>query len=83
MNETFLKLYEEELGHIRDLGADFGNQYPKIAGRLGLSRESCDDPFVERMIEGFAYLAARVRTKLDAEYSNFSEALLESVYPQL
>ena len=83
MNETFLKLYEEELGHIRDLSADFGNQYPKIAGRLGLSRESCDDPFVERMIEGFAFLAARVRTKLDAEYSNFSESLLESVYPQL
>ncbi|MCX6874553.1 MAG: type VI secretion system baseplate subunit TssF [Verrucomicrobia bacterium] len=83
MNETFLKLYEEELGHIRDLSADFGNQYPKIAGRLGLSREECDDPFVERMIEGFAFLAARVRTKLDAEYSNFSESLLESVYPQL
>jgi type VI secretion system protein ImpG len=83
MNETFLKLYEEELGHIRDLSADFGNQYPKIAGRLGLSREGCDDPFVERMIEGFAFLAARVRTKLDAEYSNFSESLLESVYPQL
>jgi len=83
MNETFLKLYEEELGHIRDLSADFGNQYPKIAGRLGLAREGCDDPFVERMIEGFAFLAARVRTKLDAEYSNFSESLLESVYPQL
>lgn len=83
MNESFLKLYEEELGHIRDLSADFGNQYPKIAGRLGLSREGCDDPFVERMIEGFAFLAARVRTKLDAEYSNFSESLLESVYPQL
>lgn len=83
MNETFLKLYEEELGHIRDLSADFGNQYPKIAGRLGMSREGCDDPFVERMIEGFAFLAARVRAKLDAEYSNFSESLLESVYPQL
>jgi type VI secretion system protein ImpG len=83
MNETFLHLYEEELGHIRELSADFGNQYPKIAGRLGLSREGCDDPFVERMIEGFAFLAARVRTKLDAEYSNFSESLLESVYPQL
>lgn len=83
MNESFLKLYEEELGHIRDLSADFGNQYPKIAGRLGLLREDCDDPFVERMIEGFAFLAARVRAKLDAEYSNFSESLLESTYPQL
>lgn len=83
MNENFLRRYEEELGHIRELSADFGNQYPKIAGRLGLSREGCDDPFVERMIEGFAFLAARVRTKLDAEYSNFSESLLESVYPQL
>lgn len=83
MNDSFLNLYEEELDHVRLLSADFGNQYPKIAGRLGLSREGCDDPFVERMIEGFAFLTARVRAKLDAEYSNFSESLLESTYPQL
>lgn len=83
MNDAFLRLYEEELGHIRDLGGEFAAQYPKIAGRLGMSREGCEDPFVERMIEGFAFLAARVRAKLDAEYHHFAEALLESAYPQL
>lgn len=83
MNDQFLKLYEEELSHIREMSADFGEQYPQIAGRLGIARDGCEDPFVERMIESFAYLAARVRTKLDSEYSNFAESLLESVYPQL
>lgn len=83
MNDQFLNLYEEELSHIREMSADFGEQYPQIAGRLGIARDGCEDPFVERMIESFAYLAARVRTKLDSEYSNFAESLLESVYPQL
>ncbi len=83
MNETFLKSYEEELGHIREVGAEFGRQYPGIAGRLALNRDGCDDPFVERMIEGFAFLAARVRTKLDAEYPVLCESLLETIYPQI
>lgn len=83
MNESFFKNYEEELGHIREVGAEFGRQYPRIAGRLAMSRDGCDDPFVERMIEGFAFLAARVRTKLDAEYPKFCESLLETVYPQI
>lgn len=83
MDDDFLKLYEEELGHIREMGAEFGRQYPRIAGRLGMAREGCDDPFVERMIEGFAFLAARVRKKLDAEYPKFCESLMETVYPLL
>jgi type VI secretion system protein ImpG len=83
MDERFLQLFEEELGHIREVGADFGRMYPRIAGRLAMGREGCDDPFVERMIEGFAFLAARTRLKLDAEYPKFCESLLETVYPLL
>jgi type VI secretion system protein ImpG len=83
MNESFLKNYEEELGHIREVGSEFGRQYPRIAGRLAMGRNACDDPFVERMIEGFAFLAARVRSKLDAEYPKFCESLLETIYPQI
>ncbi len=83
MNDLFLQRYEEELGHVREVGAEFGRRYPRIAGRLALNRDGCEDPFVERMIEGFAFLAARVRTKLDAEYPAFCESLLETVYPQI
>lgn len=83
MKDAFFKLYEEELRHIREMGADFCSQYPGKADRLGLNPDGCDDPFVERMIEGFAFLAARVRTRLDSEYGNFAESLLESVYPQM
>lgn len=83
MNREFLNLYEEELGHVRETAAEFGVRYPKIAGRLRLRHDGCEDPFVERMIEGFAFLAARVRAKLDAEYPVFCQSLLETVYPQL
>jgi len=84
MDKTFLRLYNEELQYIRELSGEFAAEYPKIAGRLALDREgkeACADPFVERLLEGFAFLTARVRRKFDAEFPRFTQALLETVYP--
>jgi len=84
MNRTFLGLYNNELHHIREAAGEFAREFPKIAGRLALdkdAKEECPDPFVERLIEGFAYLAARVQLKLDAEFPRFTQSLLETVYP--
>jgi len=55
-----LEYYNRELQHIREIGGEFAAEFPKIAGRLGLSGFECADPYVERLLEGFAYLAARV-----------------------
>ncbi len=66
------------------MAAEFAREHPKIAGRLGLDPsgdEVCPDPFVERLIEGFAYLTARIQTKFDAEFPRLSQSLLESVFP--
>jgi type VI secretion system protein ImpG len=65
------------------MGAEFAKEFPKIAGRLGGLDEfqPCRDPFVERLLEGFAFLAARVRLKIDAEFPRFTQSLLETVYP--
>lgn len=65
------------------MGAEFAKQFPKIAGRLGGLDEfqPCRDPFVERLLEGFAFLTARVQRKLDAEFPRFTQSLLETVYP--
>src|SRR5204863_7192688 len=84
MDERLLNLYNIELRHLREMAGEFAREYPKIAGRLALDRdakEACPDPYVERLLEGFAWLAARVHLKLDAEFPRFTQALLETIYP--
>lgn len=84
MDRRLLEHYETELRHLRGMASEFARDNPKIAGRLSLSPDSkvqCDDPYVERLLEGFAFLAARVHLKLDAEFPRFTQGLLETVYP--
>lgn len=81
MDPRLLKLYNRELQHVREVGAEFANEFPKIAARLGLESFECSDPYVERLFEGFAFMAARVQLKVDAEFPTFTQSLLEIVYP--
>jgi type VI secretion system protein ImpG len=81
MDPDFLRYYDQELQFIREMGAEFAKEFPKIAGRLGLEGFECADPYVERLLEGFAFLVARVQLKLDAEFPTFTQHLLEMVYP--
>jgi type VI secretion system protein ImpG len=82
VNPRFLRYYSQELQYLRELGGEFAQDYPKIAGRLGLDSFECADPYVERLLEGFSFLAARVQMKIDAEYPRFTQHLSELVYPQ-
>lgn len=81
MDNRLLRYYNEELRHLRTTAGDFAREFPKIAGRLSLDEFACGDPYVERLLEGFAFLAARVQLKLDAEFPRFTQAILETVYP--
>lgn len=81
MADEFLHYYERELAFLRRSGADFGRRFPKVAGRLLLEPNKCDDPHVERLLEGFAFLAARVHLKIDDDFPEISEALLNVIYP--
>ena len=83
MDPRLLKHYEAELSHIREMGSEFARDFPKIAGRLGLEGFECADPYVERLFEGFAFLAARVQLKIDSEFPQLIQNLLEIVYPQI
>lgn len=86
MHRHFLAYYEQELDHLRGMAGEFAQQFPKIAGRLALDPKdsgiTCKDPYVERLLEGFAFLAARVQLKLDAEFPRFTQNLLNVIYPQ-
>ncbi|MEM7047784.1 MAG: type VI secretion system baseplate subunit TssF [Pseudomonadota bacterium] len=81
MDPDLLRYYNQELHVMRELGGEFASTYPKIAGRLGLSSFECADPYVERLLEGFAFLAARIQMKMDQEFPAFTENLLEIIYP--
>ena len=81
MNPALLKYYSQELQHLREMGGEFADAFPKIASRLGLDGVDCADPYVERLLEGFSFLAARVQMKLDAEFPRFTQHLTELTYP--
>ena len=81
MRDELLLYYENELSYLRQLGAEFAQKYPKIAGRLVLEADKCEDPHVERLLEAFAFLAARVHLKIDDEFPEITEALLSILYP--
>ena len=81
MRDELLGYYERELSFFRQMGAEFAEKYPKIAGRLLLEPEKCEDPHVERLLETFAFLAARVRLKIDDEFPEITESLLGILYP--
>ncbi len=82
MDPRLLRYYNEELRHLREMGAEFAKAFPKIAARLGMEGLEVTDPYVERLMEGFAFLAGRIQLKLDAEFPRFTQRLLEIVYPQ-
>jgi type VI secretion system protein ImpG len=82
MDSRLLGYYERELKYLREMGGEFARDFPKIAGRLSLDEFACADPYVERLLEGFAFLSARVQLKLDAEFPRFVQSLLQTIYPQ-
>ncbi len=74
-------LVNEELEYLYDMGGEFDEQNPGVAPYLRLSNKDPQDPFVERLLDGFAFLSARVRLKLEDEFPRFVQSLLESVHP--
>ena len=83
MRDDLLLYYERELDYIRKMAVQFSEKHPKVASRLVLEPNKCEDPHVERLLEAFAFLAARVHLKIDDEFPEITEALLTVIYPQL
>jgi type VI secretion system protein ImpG len=81
MDDKFLNFYERELTFIREMGAEFAKKYPKIAGRLQLEPDKCEDPHTERLIEAFAFISARIHKKIDDDFPEITESLLSILYP--
>ena len=74
--------YQRELTYLRKMGRTFAHRYPKVASRLELGPDECADPQVERLIEAFAFLTARIQHQIDSEFPHITSALLGVLYPQ-
>ncbi len=74
----FSKYYLEEMAYLRDMGREYAQRHPETGGMLS---ESGSDPDVERLLEGFAFLTARIREKLDDELPELTHSMLELFWP--
>lgn len=82
MDDTFLRYYEHELDDLRRSSLRFAAEFPKVARRLQLGEHECADPYVERLLEGVAFLTARIARKIDTSQAEFPETLLNTIAPE-
>ncbi|MCA8951018.1 MAG: type VI secretion system baseplate subunit TssF, partial [Planctomycetes bacterium] len=73
--------FERELDFVHNLADEFAQRYPDRAGQLLFHRNRSDDPHVERLIQAFAFIAARIQLRLDDDYPELADALLQLLYP--
>lgn len=81
MSDALLAYFNRELEALRGLAGEFAERHPKIAGRLRLTKDTVDDPHVGRLLEGVAFLGARVQHRLDDEFPELTDGLLSVLYP--
>lgn len=82
LQKELLAYYQDELRYLRESGEEFAQRYPKVAARLELGPDGSADPNVERLLEAFAFLTARIRLNLDQQFPEITSALLDVLYPQ-
>ncbi|MEI6628708.1 MAG: type VI secretion system baseplate subunit TssF, partial [Alphaproteobacteria bacterium] len=83
VDDNLVRYYQDELSYLRQSGQEFAKQYPKIARRLELSDSESPDPHVERLLESFAFLTARLSKAIDDRFPQTAQALLSVLYPHL
>lgn len=81
MDPRLLRAYNDELAYLREAAREFGEEHEAVAGRLGLKTPTDPDPYVERLLEGVAFLAARVHLKQQDQYPEFTQHLLQAIQP--
>ena len=76
-------MFRGEINYLRHAGQDFSRKYPRIASRLEISGQESPDPQVERLLESFAFLTARIQARIEDQSALIPAALLQQTYPFL
>ena len=82
MIKTFLDYYRDNLHYIRSSAKDFAAEFPKIASRLEISAFDCEDPYIERLLEGTAFLAAKVDERISRGFPRMLESVICAISPK-
>lgn len=83
VDDNLVRYYQEELNYLRLSGQEFAKQYPKVARRLELSDKESPDPHVERLLESFAFLTAKLSKAIEDRFPQTAQSLLSVLYPHL
>jgi type VI secretion system protein ImpG len=83
MSQPIELFFERELQFLEETTRPFAERYPANASRLILETGRSIDPHLDRLIEAFAVLTGRVRHKLDSDFPELTESLLQVLYPHL
>ncbi|ORE92842.1 type VI secretion system baseplate subunit TssF [Aurantimonas sp. 22II-16-19i] len=81
MDEALLSSFEEELAILYERAEEFAAEFPGVAERLGGLKRDTVDPGIKALLEGAAFMAARVQLQLKAEFATFTTELLEQLLP--
>ena len=73
-----VKYFQDELMYLKEAGEEFAKQNPKLSRFLS---EGHEDPDVERLLEGFAFLSGRLREKIDDELPEMTQSLMTLLWP--
>jgi len=82
LNKNLLHYYQQELRYLQQQGEKFAKVHPKVAGHLGLTAGDQVDPLVERLLQGVAFLTARINQQMDGDYPEITRNVLNVLYPQ-
>ena len=78
-----LRYYQDEMRYLHEAGKAFAESHPEEAALLNVASLTDRDPYVERLFEGFAFLTARIRERLDDELPQYTDGLLNLLWPHL
>ena len=81
MDNLTLRYYDAEMRYLREAGKEFAEAFPDRAAQLNLDKPGAQDPYVERLFEGFAFLMGRLREKLDDDLPELTEGLVSLLWP--
>ncbi|MFP3999543.1 MAG: type VI secretion system baseplate subunit TssF, partial [Desulfobacterales bacterium] len=72
------KYYQQELQLLRELAVEFAEAHPALAPMLSGPSQ---DPDVERLLEGTAFMTGMLREKLDDDFPEIIQGLMQLVFP--
>ncbi|NWA02761.1 type VI secretion system baseplate subunit TssF [Pseudomonas gingeri] len=80
-DNLILQYFDAEMRYLREAGKEFAEAFPDRAALLNLDKPGAQDPYVERLFEGFAFLMGRLREKLDDDLPELTEGLVSLLWP--